>query len=121
MVLGSDIGRPHQGASPGAILGSAMDRLAVYQVPKAIDATATLAAIIAQRGDLSSVIVVSAEHDEAPLELPVPSAALVEEVERAGHGVRVLLVVEGDAVPERGQPVARIGRAAVDGEAEIAV
>jgi len=121
VALGSDIGRPHQGASPGAILDSAMDRLAVYQVPAAIDATATIATIVAQRGDLSSVIVVSAEHGETPLELPGPVAALVEELERAGLGVRVLLVVEGDAVPERGQPVARIGRAAVDGEAEIAI
>ncbi len=119
VVLGSDAARTHNGAAPSTVIDETMDRLAVFQPPARLDAEATIAAITAQLADVSSLVVIATEGDQAPGAPSAEVASVVAALERTGLGVRVLVVVQEDVVAKRGEKVAGIGRAAIESGVEI--
>lgn len=121
VALGSDVQLAHAGAPPGAAVDETLDRLAVHQPPAALDARLVIPAIMAALGDVSSVIVVTADRDEAPGVVAADASAVVDALKLAGLGLRVIVVVDEEVVPERGQEIARIGRAAIEGGVAIRI
>lgn len=121
VALDGDVELAHPGGAPGVVVDSTLDRLAVYRVPVKTDAAGTAFAITSRMSDVSSVVVVTADRDETPGEPTSEAAAIVEDLRREGLGVRLVIVVDGDVVPERGLETARIGRGAIESGVEIRI
>ena len=78
-----------------------------------------IASITSSLGDVSSVVVVTADRDEAPGEVAAEASSVIEALKATGVGVKVLLVVEEDAIPEQGRDVVRVGRAVIESGVDL--
>lgn len=119
VALAHEVQLAAPGAPAAAVTDDTMDRLAVHQPPALLEPERVLPAIMANLGDVSTIVVVTADRDEAPGEVGGEARAVIAALENAGLGVKVLLVVEEDAVPERGAEVTRVGRGVVESGVEI--
>jgi uncharacterized protein (DUF58 family) len=112
--LGADIVALPGGGSPRAVLDDVLDRLATWAVPRALDAAAVVEPLGASMGRVSTAVIVAADRDRAPGEVPEHAVAVAEALRAAGVGVTVALVVEEDAPSDPGAEVVRVGRKAIE-------
>lgn len=114
VALGSEVVAIPGGGSPRAVLDDVLDRLATWTAPKAVDAAEVLDGLAPLLSGVSTAVIVTADRDRAPGQVPEHAAAVAERLRAVGIGACVAVVVEEDDGGGTDGDVVRVPRGVVE-------
>ena len=114
VALGGEVVAIPGGGSPRAVLDDVLDRLATWTIPKRVEATEVLEGLAPLLSGVSTAVLVTADRDRAPGEVPEPAAMVAERLRERGIGVCVAVLVDEESAAGTHGDVVRVPRGIVE-------
>lgn len=114
VALGGEVVAIPGGGSPRAVLDDVLDRLATWTLPRRVEATDVLDGLAPLLSGVSTAVLVTADRDRAPGEVPEPAAMVAARLRELGIGVRVAVLVEEEAAARSDADVVLVPRGTVE-------